>query len=267
MTARTDRFVLCMKWGNAFDASYVNVLYNAVRANLSGAFRFVCLTDDHRGLVDGIEALPLPDVGLAPQEWFTPGVWPKLGLFLADLHGLQGRALFIDLDMMILGDLEPFFLQPGGVVAQDMGEAWRKVPRPGPSEVGTCIFAFDIGGQPQIAESFMAEKSFVMKTFINEQDYVGHKGHDVRLWPKGWVVSFKRHVARRGCRDLFLMPPPPVGAAVLAFHGTPRPADLLRRGFWGEFPHLGRGPIPWVAEYWEMYGARPSPPADVVSHN
>lgn len=254
MTLVQDRIVLCMKWGTAFGPEYVNVLFNAVQTHLSGQFRFICLTDDSKGFIEGIEVLPLPDVGLTPEEWYTRGVWPKLGLFLADLHGLRGRALFIDLDMMILGDLGRFFDVPGGIVVQDMGEGWRRNPRPARKEAGTCIFAFDIGQQAQIAQGFILTKAEVMKTFINEQAYVGEAGTDVRFWPEGWVVSFKRHVSHRWGRDLLLPPVPPVGAAVLAFHGTPRPVDLMHRAIWGRFPHLGRGPVPWVTDYWKRYG-------------
>jgi hypothetical protein len=46
-----DRVVLCMKWGTLYPADYVNVLCNASRRHLTGAFRFVCLTDDAPGLV------------------------------------------------------------------------------------------------------------------------------------------------------------------------------------------------------------------------
>ena len=41
-----NRVVLCMKWGTLYPASYVNRLFHAVSANLSGPFRFICLTDD-----------------------------------------------------------------------------------------------------------------------------------------------------------------------------------------------------------------------------
>ncbi len=121
----TERIVLCMKWGRLFSPDYVNVLFNACRRNLTGPFRFICLTEDAQGFAAGIEALPLPDVGLAPQEWYTKGVWPKLGLFLRDLHGLSGRYLFIDLDMVIAGPLDAFFEQPGRFISTDMGAGWR----------------------------------------------------------------------------------------------------------------------------------------------
>jgi hypothetical protein len=48
------------------------------------------------------------------------------------------------------------------------------------------------------------------------------------------------------------------GARVVAFHGRPRPADLLRKtaGFWDRFPHLGYGQVAWMARYWTENGGR-----------
>jgi hypothetical protein len=63
-----DRVIMCMKWGTLYSAQYVNVLYNACQANLTDPCRFVCLTDDPSGLLSGIEAFPIPDIGLTPEE-------------------------------------------------------------------------------------------------------------------------------------------------------------------------------------------------------
>jgi hypothetical protein len=43
---------------------------------------------------------------------------------------------------------------------------------------------------------------------------------------------------------------------VLAFHGTPRPVDLIGQGktFWDRFPHLGHGPVGWMVDYWRDNG-------------
>lgn len=249
-------YVICMKWGAQFGPDYVNVLHGAVSDHLSRPFTFLCLTDDARGLRPGIEVLPLPEIGLAPEDWYTPGVWPKLGLFGPDLDGLTGRALFLDLDTMVIGPLARFFEVEGGMVLLDTGPGWRRSPRPGPAQPSTGVFTFDIGRQGQIAEAFMRDKAANMARFRNEQDFVAAHGRDVRLWPPGWVISFKRHVARRGGLDLVLPPPAPSGpASIIAFHGTPRPVDLIRPGIWGRFPHVGRGAIGWVRDYWERYGA------------
>lgn len=65
----TERVVLCMKWGTVFPASHVNMLFRAVSDHMSSAFRVVCLTDDPRGLSEGIEHFPIPDIGLTPERY------------------------------------------------------------------------------------------------------------------------------------------------------------------------------------------------------
>jgi hypothetical protein len=45
-----DRVVICMKWGALYAPDYVNVLYNACRVQITGPFRFVCLTENTEGL-------------------------------------------------------------------------------------------------------------------------------------------------------------------------------------------------------------------------
>lgn len=248
------RIVLCMRWGRVYGPDYVNVLHAACRANLTGPFRFVCLTDDATGFDRGIEAFPIPDIGLTQAEWKAPGVWPKLAIYVRDLHGLRGRALFIDLDMAVMGPLDAMFAEEAPFIFTDMGQDWRPSE---PRVTGTCLFAFDIGAETQILDAFLADKAKAMRDFQNEQDFAGAHARGVAFWPSGWVISFKRHLVHRYSRDLILPPrTPPVSAKVVAFHGDPRPRDLLRRGVWGNFPHLGRGPVPWLRNYWTKNGGR-----------
>lgn len=252
-----DRTVLCMKWGTLYPADYVNVLFNACKRNLAGPFRFVCLTDDATGFADGIEALPIPDIGLSPEQWFLPGIWPKLSIYLPDLHGLTGRCLFIDLDMMVLGDLEPMFTYGTGFVALDSGPGWKTPPTKGAGEVATGIFAFNLGQESQILDAFQADAAAAIVRFQNEQNFVAAHAKTMDFFPAGWVLSFKRHLRQPIGLDLFLQPKhPPPSARVLAFHGKPRPADMLgdRAGLWDTLPHMGRGQVKWIAEYWVANG-------------
>lgn len=69
------RLILCMKWGDVFSPEYVNILYRACRAHVTGPIQFVCLTDDAIGLLPDIHALSIPDIGLSQDQWFTPAVW------------------------------------------------------------------------------------------------------------------------------------------------------------------------------------------------
>lgn len=69
-----------MKWGNLYGPDNVNVLWNAVSKNITGPFRFVCLTDKVEGLQSGIETFQIPDIGCSPEMWRS-GAWPKLSVF------------------------------------------------------------------------------------------------------------------------------------------------------------------------------------------
>ena len=249
-----DRIVLCMKWGTLFPADYVNVLFRAVSEQLAPGFRFLCLTDQTDGLDPAIVKAPIPDIGLTAAQIRAPGVWRKLALFHPAVAALApgARALFIDLDMMILGPLDPFFATPGEMILLDTGRDWRATE---PVQPSTGVFAFTLGEQQQILQAFQAAPEKAMAEYRNEQDYVAAHARGVTLWPSGSVISFKRNLVRRFSRDLILSPRrPPSGPAILAFHGDPRPADLLRPGIWGRFPHLGRGPVHWMRQYWQRYG-------------
>ena len=56
--------IICMKWGDKYDASYVNKLYNMVSRNLIREFRFICLTDNNSGLLSSIESYEIPKLNL-----------------------------------------------------------------------------------------------------------------------------------------------------------------------------------------------------------
>lgn len=251
--------ILTMKWGSAFSSDCVNVLYNACRGACVQDFRFVCLTDDPTGFVREIEHYPIPNIGLTQDEWYTSGVWPKLSIYSPNLHNLKGRCLFIDLDMMVLNDLDSLLDLPEPFVTTDMGKGWRPGGNEYPPEAGTSIFAFNIGQEVQILNEFVANKALVKREYQNEQDFVGQHASSMAYWPQGWVISFKRWLRQPIGKDLFVQPRmPPPGTKILAFHGVPRPVDLLksRLNFWDRFPHMGYGRVEWVADYWERNGGR-----------
>ncbi len=251
-----ERVVLCMKWGTLYPASYVNVLHSAVRRHLSVPFRFVCLTPEPEGLAPGIEAFPIPDLGYRPEHW-RHGAWPKLSVFVPDLYGLSGRALFIDLDSVILDSLDPFFEVKGDLVSIAGGPGWRRgSANPHPS-LASGVFAFDLGSQPQIAHHFEADPQDAFRTFGIEQRFVQEHVTAWSTWPREWVISFKKHLRQPIGLDRLRRPRlPDDGARIVAFHGDPRPIDVIRpdQSSWAAFPRYGRGAIPWVRDYWLQNG-------------
>jgi hypothetical protein len=57
--------VLVVKWGTKYGPEYVNRMYGMVSRNITGPFRFVCLTVDATGLRKEVIAEPLPELGCA----------------------------------------------------------------------------------------------------------------------------------------------------------------------------------------------------------
>lgn len=258
MTGSQPRLVLCMRWGTLYPPAYVNVLFNAVRDHLNGAVRFVCFSNDATGLDDGIEVRPIPDLGFADKHWAS-GAWPKLSVFLDTFDGLNGRALFIDLDSVIVGNLEPFFEAEGALLGIGVGAGWRRGGTGSRPDLGTGVFAFDMGSLSHIPKAFSADADAAFSTFGLEQRLVEDQVPSWQPWPTGWVISFKRHLCQPIGLDRIRQPfPPSPDAKIVAFHGDPRPVDVISADGhnWASFPRFGRSPVPWVREYWLKYGGK-----------
>jgi hypothetical protein len=248
-----DRVILCMKWGTLYEPEYVNVLFNAARANITGDFRFVCLTDNTAGFVDGVEAYPIPDIGLRSQDYHH-GAWPKLTVFSKNLYGLKGRALFIDLDTVICGNLDQMFDYIGGLTALD-SRPWRY--KSGPARTGTGVFGFEIGSMDYVVEKIKENRDISIETYGLEQDFLHGEALEIKYWPDEWIRSFKYHQRAPLLLDRLIGPKPPAkDAKILCFHGKPRPIDLIRTGKvnWDRFPHYGKNAVPWMVDYWTRYG-------------
>jgi hypothetical protein len=248
-----QRFICCLKYGTRYSPDYVNVLHAASCKAMKSPFRFICFTDLSEGLHPGIEVYPIPDVGLSPAEWYVGGIWPKLGIFDRQIYGLRGRALFIDLDMIILRDLDDFFECTGPYIGVDGGPGWGRPSVHAAPELCSALISFDLGSLGELADRFRADKVSIMKEFRTEQAFTESFLDGISFWPKDWVISFKRCLRQPLFLDLVKEPRrPPVSAKVLAFHGTPRPIDLIGKGklFWDAFPHMGHGPVSWMVDYW-----------------
>ena len=242
-----NRVVLCMKWGTLYSAQYVNVLYKACRANLTGDFQFICLTDDAQGLNPGITAHPIPDIGCTPAH-FAAGAWPKLSVFTAPLYGLSGRAVFIDLDVVIVDAIDPFFEETAPLLAVGGGPKWRHGQVPTNPTMNTSVFGFTLGQQTNIAQTFQNAPNQASASFGNEQQFVEGTAAQWRAWDAPWVVSYKRHIRRKSLLAPLLGPHPvPKGAKIVAFHGKPNPRDFADGA-------MGRG-YDWIRDYWQRFSA------------
>lgn len=246
-----------MKWGTLFPAEYVNVLYNACRSNITGDFRFVCLTNEGDDISPEVEVYPVPLFGLDEGHYYD-GAWPKMAIFLKDLYGLQGRALYMDLDMVVCGGLDELFESPGNLAAIDF-QPWKNEPG-GPRLMGAML-SFELGSLDYLVENLRVNRDELVSKYRNDQNYMQGEVKNIHYWPREWIVSFKHDLRQPLIVDRFREPsPPPSHAKVVAFHGRPRPIDLIRppKGNWDRFPHYGSGAVSWMREYWLRYGGKVS---------
>ena len=251
--------VLCVKWGKYYGPEYVNRLYVGVKRNLHRPFRFVCVTDDARGLVNGVEAVPMPE---APSGWDQrwPNIFIKLLVFKDGVAGLKGPTLFLDIDQVILGDMGVFFdHRPGEFCMIHNWIEWRKrLFRQRPDIGNSSCFRFEAGSMNYVYEKFMREMRDAVDTskFRTEQAFmtyaVGVKS--VNWWPESWVVSFKRSCVWPFPLNLLLSPKRPYNARILCFHGHPDPEEAIR-GYRGKkLAHVNERTLPakWVRDIWYL---------------
>lgn len=88
----------CLKWGEKYDATYVNRLNNSIKRNLDVPFQLTCITDN----ADGID----PSIGIIDYTTFDPFDYDKDRIFtrekLVILKTFQeGRNIWLDLDILI----------------------------------------------------------------------------------------------------------------------------------------------------------------------
>ncbi|HEY9033878.1 MAG TPA: hypothetical protein VIN71_08075 [Pseudomonadales bacterium] len=239
--------VVCLKWGSKYPAEYVNRLYRMVQRHLSRPHRFVCLTDDGSGIVDGVEIRAL---AIDPE---LRGWWYKLQLFQPQLADLAGTTLFVDLDVVIVGNMDVLFdYQPGRFcIIRDLqaGKVYN-----------SSVFRLEIGAFAEVWQRFQADKRAIVQRLHGDQDWISECMSDVCLWPEQWVVSYKKQCQARArfsfgvlgywLRRLGLLKTRgeavlPADARIVYFHGKPDPDDVAdgSYGLWKK--------APWIRSAWE----------------
>jgi hypothetical protein len=240
---KPQRLVLCMKWGSKYGPEYVNRLYAMVHRHLRGDFEFICLTDSDQGIRKEVRCLPIPDLAL--PDGLPERGWKKLTTFEADLHGLHGTALFLDIDIVIVDDITPFFELPGEfLIIHDWKRPWRVTGN-------SSVYRFELGAHADVLAKFRAESAAMRAEHRNEQAYLSavlHAQGKLHYWPADWCASFKYHSIPRFPLNYLRAPSIPKGARIVVFHGVMNPPDALAGRSNGNWRRAL--PSPWIAEHW-----------------
>ncbi|HEX9562929.1 MAG TPA: hypothetical protein VF981_03130 [Gemmatimonadaceae bacterium] len=250
--------VICMKWGSLYGPEYVNHLRSGVARHLHRPHRFVCFTDESSGLSPDVEALPLPELGLPAGH--ADRRWQKLAVFRRQLADLRGTTLFLDLDLVIVDDLDPFLELPGAFRIVRDDELFRFKPqrmlKPAHDRflktVGnSSVFRFEIGEHAYILDAYLADPRAATRGYRISQQFqsaqLAAHGH-LEYWPPGWCVSFKNACVPRYVRSYFADPKIPPGARIVVFAGNPKMSDVLAGR--GHKWYRRIGDVTWLRQAW-----------------
>ena len=243
--------ILCMKWGTQYGVDFVNQLYNGVKSNITGDFRFICLTNEGEGLNPKIDILPLPDIELGSAPIYAG--WRKISTFSPQLkkapYNLSGDILFMDIDMIITGNLDAFFDHKIGEF--NVIENWTQAGR----GVGnTSVYRYNLEKCHYIFENFQSRVEDCYKQYPNSQTFTSKMVAEkmtFNYWPEKWCRSFKVHCMPPRLLRGLLTPKMPYDCKILVFHGPPKPTDAAI-GNWVK--HNGKRrimrPARWVSDLW-----------------
>ncbi len=234
--------IVCVKWGSAYGPEYVNRLYGMVSRNITPPFRVVCLTDSREGLRAEVECFDLPELGV-PHPTNTIGKWRKQVLWGRQVPGLDGVALFIDLDSVIVGNIDPYF----EIGADDDVYLARNWARPLANLGQTSVFRFKVGRHAYVLDGFLANPQGIADKHRFEQHYVTATIHGgIKFWPEDWTCHFRLHCLPTFPLNYFATASIPKNARIVTFPGGPKP-DAAMLGRWSGERAAGNSPWQHIA--------------------
>ncbi len=216
--------VICMKWGSRYGPDFVNRLFSSIKRHTNRPTKLICFTDENKGIDKEITIRPLPSIKLPKTISLTP--WRKLSVWQYPLDDLNGDVLFLDLDLVITGNLDRFFDYKPGCYC--VIENWTQI---GQNIGNTSCFRFPIGKYEFIFRQFQENPVKIWKKYHIEQIYLSDFIKDQIFWPSDWCKSFKHNLLPRWPFRIWKPAILPKETSIVAFTGKPDPDDVIR-GRW-----------------------------------
>ena len=234
-----DKYIVCLKWGNKYDATYVNNLYNMVKRNCTLDYEFVCFTDNTTGINDEIRTEPIPQIsGMkgAIGWWYKP-------MFFNKKFPIRGTLLYFDLDVVIFRNIDKLFTHKPGefLICRDFNRFVIKNYQ----KFNSSVFRIDTGQHSNVYDEFVRNPSEPIRRYHGDQDWIRAKiMKNFDFWPDDWIQSYKwemrgkpKMVGSKGQRDFEKAGTPKIldNTSVAVFHGDPNPhycKDLWVRENW-----------------------------------
>lgn len=232
---------VCFKWKppSGYRSQYGPEQVQTLRAMIARHYRkphrFVCVTDDAKGL-DGIETIQLwRDLAQVPNPLgqHNPSCYRRLKLFAPDAGETFGeRVVAIDLDVVIVGDLEPLFDRPEDFVI------WGQSDFPRTQWYNGSLWMLRTGTRTKAWTKFDPVRSPGLAVRAgckgSDQGWLNYVLPNEATWgTTDGVYSYRVHIAKNGWSL-------PENARIVAFHGKVDP--------W----HYHAQQIGWVREHYRL---------------
>lgn len=223
--------VITWLWGDKYGVRDVNRLARAVFKYAKSCDRFVLFSDSTErlpGLDSLVEQRPIPDLPLRGRGCFC-----RLRMFdpaWQMQEGLYETIVAIDLDVIIVGALDPLFQ------TQDTFKILTGANATNPNPYNASIMLLQAGKHPEVWREFSPEKAKLFDhsshEFPDDQGWLWHMLPGFKGWPVGQqsgIYAFQKPGWPKG-NDL------PADARIVVFFGYRKPAMFER--------------LPWIKKYW-----------------
>lgn len=200
--------VCCVYYGSKYPVEYVLKLKNSVKRNLPLAHEFVCLSDRE---IEGIKTLPLPQLSKGVEGW-----WQKINLFQPGIFADGTRVLYLDLDVVVTGDLSVLAKQ---WAAEPLSMIFNFGPNRSHCAHNSSVMLWSANDERlmPIWLEYQNNSVLIMNRLHGDQCWIWRVlRDDVANFPRDYVVSYKYD-----CRGQHVDPQ----VRVVVFHGNPKPKD------------------------------------------
>lgn len=218
--------VICWRWQPrpGYRSSYGPETVNTLRAMVARHFphphRFICVTDDAKGIDPRVDVMPAWDdyaTVPSPHGGKNPSCYRRLRMFHPDAAQWFGqRFVSLDLDVVITGDLTPLWHRDEDIVL------WGDTnPQPGSHYNGSMIL-LTAGSRSKVWTQFdpkvSPRQTLAARAWGSDQGWLSFcLGGGEAKWGKAdGVYSFRNHL-RTNPRNL------PENARLIVFHGSQDP--------------------------------------------
>jgi len=207
---KPKKTVVCvLRAGGDFTTEYVRRLYDGIARNTARNFRFVCLCDvEFESELDFIETRTL--------SFDLPGWWAKMEMFKPSMADL-GDFLYIDLDTIISGSMEPVFDVDEPTSLRDM-----LAPADDNLNCGSGLMFLTTKFRDIIWHKWREDpdQHMIAAARYGDQRFLRQWLRRWRRWQDvlpGLLISYKKGNAENLGSQ---------GASMVIFHGRPRPHEI-----------------------------------------